>query len=136
MSGGSFEYLCFKEIEELIGNTELIESMHKRLIELGFDDAASETAHLLLTLRQHQNYLQAMLDRMKDVWHAVEWYDSSDWGIAQVRRILWEYRGNPPCDHLNTSDEINSYMGKTDERPSGYVKYRECLLCGKQIIEE
>jgi hypothetical protein len=48
---------------------------------------------LLLTLRQFNNRLDAMMDRLRPVWHAVEWWDSADWSEDSFKEELAKYRG-------------------------------------------
>jgi hypothetical protein len=94
MSGGSYEYLCWKQPRELLAKQDAVQQMADRLAGLGYArDAAKETQAFLLTLRQFENRIEAMQDRLSDVWHAVEWWDSGDSGEDGVRAALAKYRG-------------------------------------------
>lgn len=93
MSGGSFNYLCNRDaddIDEALGD---LEAMRDRLVALGYDDAARETDELRLIVRLHQVRRKTILDRMRAVWRAVEWFDSGDSGPNVVREALTKYRG-------------------------------------------
>lgn len=93
MSGGSFDYLCFKEAEELMGNTEQLEQMAKLLAELGYaEDAARESEELLCLVRQARVRLAVRQARLKGVFQAVEWWKSGDYSEAQVKEALAAYR--------------------------------------------
>jgi hypothetical protein len=94
MSGGSFNYLCFKEDEDLFNQSTLneIENMASRLLELGFEDAAKETLNLKYTIQQSLARSQVMKDRLEDVWKAVEWFDSSDSSLEKVEQEIQKYR--------------------------------------------
>lgn len=95
MSGGSYDYLCFKDAEDLLsGHVEgNIELMSNRLAGLGYaTDAAAETEELLLIIRQTRNRLSARAKRLHDVWYAVEWWDSCDSGEDSVKKALEKYR--------------------------------------------
>ena len=92
MSGGSFEYLCWKDAGDLISRDDLILKMGERLTELGYSDAGSATIYLYA----YTNALQLMIDKIKaeleDIWHAVEWHDSGDSGIEVVKEAVEKWK--------------------------------------------
>ena len=93
MSGGSYDYLCYTEISDLPDKLPMIQQMAYRLAGLGYaSDAARETEELLLTLRQFQARIETMKSRLEGVWHAIEWWDSCDYGEEQVKAELEAYR--------------------------------------------
>lgn len=97
MSGGSYNYLCHaSDFEDLWAKRAELEHMADRLIGLGHTDAARETIALLLQLRQADVWASTMAGRLRDVWKAVEWVDSADWGKDHIDKALAEYRGDPP----------------------------------------
>lgn len=139
MSGGSYNYLCHRDATGLLESLGQIEAMADRLSELGFADAARETHEVRLTVLQSRARLDAMIDRLRDVWHAVEWLDSCDWGLDAVLRYVHAYRGSPPCEHAERSEwrpvswpERHADGGCTWH--SG--RYRYCLACGDEEREE
>jgi len=73
MSGGSYNYLCWKEFNEISNNTQDVDKMRDRLIELGFKDVAQETESVILMINSFEIRLNARLERLRDVWHSVEW---------------------------------------------------------------
>lgn len=95
MSGGSYNYLCHKfDTQDLLNATEELRQMSDRLAGLGYaQDAAQETEQLLLTLRQVQNRVSAIQQRLAPVWRAIEWWDSCDSGEDGVKAALARYRG-------------------------------------------
>ena len=94
MSGGSYNYLCFRDADELVEREKDLQEMADRLAELGYaDDAAKETQDILLTVRQFKNRIQTSIDRISDVWKAVEWTDSCDSTENSIKKALDEYRG-------------------------------------------
>jgi hypothetical protein len=95
MSGGSFDYLCYKEASDLLSGSmdEQIERMRDALVEAGAEDAAKETEHLLLVLKQSRVRVGVALQRLHGVWHAMEWWKSSDWGRKDFEEVLAMYRG-------------------------------------------
>lgn len=94
MSGGSYDYLCFKDPGELIEDASELARMQDRLAGLGYaKDAAVETAHLLARIRQFSILVEVASERLQEVWKAVEWWDSCDYSEEQVKEALVEYRG-------------------------------------------
>lgn len=94
MSGGSYNYLFAKEAEDLFADDTELERMADRLAGLGWaDDAAKDAYDLLAVLRTQTVRVDAARDRLRDVFMAVEWWDSGDSGEAGVRDALTAYRG-------------------------------------------
>jgi hypothetical protein len=101
VSGGSYNYVCFKGGEELLSETHDrdLEDMTNRLAGLGYAaDAAEETAALLAELRAARARVNAKTKRLSEIWHAVEWWDSGDTGEWLLKEELAKYRGEevPP----------------------------------------
>jgi len=97
MSGGSYNYLCYgsDDLAELLGKESDLRDMADRLAGLGYaEDAARETEELLTMLRQWKTRAEVRGRRLKEVWKAVEWWDSCDWTEDQVREALAKYRGD------------------------------------------
>jgi len=92
MSGGSYNYLCYKDGFEIHEKKQELNDMRNRLIELGYLDAAKETESILLMLDSFEVRIQARIDRLKDVWRSVEWYDSCDCGKDSVDIAIEKYR--------------------------------------------
>lgn len=93
MSGGSFDYLCYKgELEEILTHRYELNKMIERLTELGYKDAAKEAEKMLLTLDQFETRFEAMWERLQNIFWAVEWMDSGDTGIEEVNKQIKKYR--------------------------------------------
>lgn len=87
MSGGSYNYLCHKT-DDLSGRRGTVEEMAQRLEGLPYaSEAAADTRRVLALLAD----AQAQAERLADVWHAVEWWDSSDYGEDDVRDAIAKY---------------------------------------------
>ena len=94
MSGGSFEYLCYKDIDELFNVESSVEDMADALADLGYaEDAARATMDLLLEIRRSRVHLQAMKDKLEPIWKSMEWWHSCDTGEDDFKKTLDEYRG-------------------------------------------
>lgn len=92
MSGGSYDYLCFKEPEELFARVDDIELMAQRLLELGFQDVAGDMQRLAEYCKSARLRVAVLSDMLNSVMHAVEWYDSGDYGLDNFRKVLEDYR--------------------------------------------
>ncbi len=95
MSGGSFEYLCYKNFSEIVERTDLLQEMADELAKLGYaNDAAKETQRLLNDIRKMENRIDVHLESLKEVWKAMEWWKSCDWGEDSLKEALMAYRGD------------------------------------------
>ncbi|MEV5944407.1 hypothetical protein [Streptomyces sp. NPDC051994] len=88
MSGGSYNYLfCHvRGLEEQRGD---LEEMAKRLAELAYAQGAAEATRRVMALLDQA---EAASQELAEVWRAVEWWDSGDYGEDQVREAIEEYR--------------------------------------------
>lgn len=92
MSGGSYNYLCYKESHDIHEKRSELASMRDRLTELGYLDAAKETESILLILDSFHVRLQARIDRLSPVWRSVEWCDSGDSDLSEIALAITDYR--------------------------------------------
>lgn len=95
MSGGSYNYLCRKGSDDLMSGShgEDLERMRDRLLEEGAIDAAAQTDAVLATVKMATELVRMRADALRDVWQAVEWIDSCDWGPDSLDAALAKYRG-------------------------------------------
>lgn len=92
MSGGAYDYLCLKETGGVIDNIDEVARMAVRLKELGHDDLAFKTQKIIDAAEE----LEKQIDELRNVWKAVEWYDSGDWGIEAIHREANRVRERRP----------------------------------------
>jgi hypothetical protein len=92
MSGGSYNYLCHQDFPEICEKRSDLADMRDRLTELGFTDAAKETESVILMIDSFQVRIEARIERLTNVWHSVEWFDSSDSGLGTVEQAIKEYQ--------------------------------------------
>jgi hypothetical protein len=93
MSGGSFDYLCFKDAGQLMERQDLLETMADALAKLGYaQDVARETQDLLLDYRAFYSRAQARIERLEAIWRAIEWWYSCDTSEATFKVVLQEWR--------------------------------------------
>lgn len=89
MSGGSFNYLCHAyDFGDRRGD---IEEMAKAIAEYKHPYAsvlARDTRKVVAFLKA----ADTLAERLREVWHDVEWHHSNDYGEDQVLQAIQEYR--------------------------------------------
>lgn len=94
MSGGSFDYLCYKEGSELFDYSvqRSMREMAAELTERGAQDAAAETEQLIRFVEHALRQVEPRREALAAVWRAVEWCTSGDIGEDGVEAALARYR--------------------------------------------
>src|SRR4051812_30607349 len=95
MSGGSFNYLCYKDAESLVTqNPSELHEMGERLKQLGWTKQLAQHEAIMTKLEKIRAELES-LDRdisgIAPVWKAVEWNDSLD-GSDLFDKLQKHYR--------------------------------------------
>lgn len=91
MSGGSFDYLYCKDLDELLTHEKDIQKMADALAEIGEPNAtaaAIETQRLLTNIRIFKTRINAGLQMLQPVWKAMEWWKSGDHGKPEFDEAL------------------------------------------------
>ena len=111
MSGGSWNYLFCKDIDELMNgsSTELLQDMVDRLNSAGFKDVAKDTQRLVEYIKSASIRIETLFETLSPVFKAVEWFDSGDWGEETLNNEILKYR-NARLDSYNkaVNDTIKS----------------------------
>ena len=107
MSGGSWNYLFCKDIDELMNgsSTELLQDMVDRLNSAGFKDAAKDTQRLVEYIKSASIRIETLFETLSPVFKAVEWFDSGDWGEETLNNEILKYR----------NDRLDSYNKAVDD---------------------
>ena len=94
MSGGSLGYLYNREVPELFEchNLEYMERVEKELIERGYMDIAKDVRRLIEYIKTATIRIGVLAENLNDVFHAVEWTLSSDYGEDDLIEYLEKYR--------------------------------------------
>lgn len=95
MSGGSFNYLCYKDNEDLLSSSVLedLASMVEALYVEGFDVEARETQCVIGRIEYIKQVIEGIgSDEIRKVWKAMEWFRSCDWSKSMVVRASQEFR--------------------------------------------
>lgn len=110
MSGGSYNYLCFADGSDVLTKLGDLQSMADRLDEV-CPEAAGETRALFAGPKSLRAELEERLKRLTDLWYAVEWRDSGDWGDAQLAEAVEKFRTQGPApDALVTETDRSLAM--------------------------
>jgi hypothetical protein len=82
MSGGSYNYLSY-HAPDLGGHRHHLEAMADRLEGLPYGSKAAEATRSILAALDDE--------ALANVWHAVEWWDSGDYGEDKVQAAIAKY---------------------------------------------
>lgn len=98
MSGGSFNYLCYVTTDDIFERLEDLEYMAAALQDADCEDGAKETLHIKYAIEHFQTRMQVRLERLQDLWKAVEWEKSCDTSRKDTEKAIADYRANiePP----------------------------------------
>lgn len=103
MSGGSFNYLCHRDIEEMLTwSDDDLDGMIDELRHRGYDKAADDSEAFKQRITELRNTIAQMeceIASLRDVWRAVEWRCSSDIGDAELEREVQRY-----CREVESDD--------------------------------
>lgn len=94
MSGGSFGYLCYKDVPELMEPSSIsnLEIMVQHLQEYGYEDIARDTQRLIEYIQSASIRIEVLSENLNDVFHAVEWHESGDISRETMIERLENYR--------------------------------------------
>ena len=92
MSGGSYDYLCFKNSDEVLNELEQLRNMRDRLNGLGYTDIAQATQSVIGLIEQYRTIMDDKIERIQDIWKAIEWADSGDTSESEIKEAVEKYR--------------------------------------------
>lgn len=95
MSGGCYNYLCCKSsLEDIVTEEEYLEQVIKDLIKYDYKDISNDVNNLLQDIKETRVRIEEQLERLNQVFKAVEWYESGDYGESNLKEILEQYRSS------------------------------------------
>lgn len=114
MSGGSWNYLYCKEIDELMNgsSTELLQDMVDRLNSAGFKDVAKDTQRLVEYIKSASIRIETLFETLSPVFKAVEWFDSGDWGEETLNNEVLKYRKSNIDNYSKAVDDFVKVVKK------------------------
>lgn len=135
MSGGSWNYLSCKPPEDVLGDLATMEAMRDRLRELGIQGKVIEDMGFLIGQLREAHRL-GDTPFMRQVWHEVEWKDSGDHSIHQLRQAAWRYNGSSSCGHEKRTEPQVTHMWLEDEQRGSRARHQYCERCGANLVLE
>lgn len=95
MSGGSFNYLCYKDFDDLVNNSPFDDELERMatILDSSSPLAAAATREILAKVRETRRELFcfSMPEKLVDVWKAVEWCYSGDSGDEDINEAVAIY---------------------------------------------
>ena len=92
MSGGSLNYLCYKGPAQLFDSIADMVYAEQLLLAEGYKDIAKDVRRLIEYVLTAENRIQVLRDKLEPVFHAIEWYESSDYSKSTMLKELNKYR--------------------------------------------
>lgn len=94
LSGGSFGYLCYKDVSELMEPSCIseLESMVQHLQSYGYDEIARDTQRLIEYIQSASIRIEVLSENLNGVFHAVEWHERGDISRETMIERLENYR--------------------------------------------
>ena len=99
MSGGSFDYLYSKSIDELVNNPWAIKEMAEALIREGFLDAGHATLGFHLYILAMRNVAEKIQEELEQIWRDMEWWKSGDSGRDRVEEAVRKWMQKHKAEH-------------------------------------
>ena len=88
-----------------------VDRMAERLSEMGFAAASADTKSVADALRSAFQ----LKERLRDVWHAVEWRDSRDWSEEQAREQIIKYTSADSFGMLDGESFVACECDRTED---------------------
>ena len=92
MSGGSLNYLCYKEPEELFHYLRELEEVEQELLTRGAQDVARDVRRLIEYIKSAEIRISILSEQLNPIFRAVEWRPSADIGDDSLLKVIEEYR--------------------------------------------
>ena len=115
MSGGSLSYLYNKQFPEVCNYIGEMKKVEKELISQGYTDIAKDVRRLIEYCLTAENRISVLFDNLSDVFHAVEWYYSSDYSEDSLIEELDRYRAGQLKSDTEVFDEKIVHIEKPNE---------------------
>ena len=135
MSGGSWDYLYCKDVDELMNGSaiELLQDMSDRLVALGYTDVAEDTQRLTEYIKSANIRIETLFEMLSPVFKAVEWFDSGDYGKETLNNEVLKYRKSNLDSYSKAVDDfVELYKSKTTMENELVDKIAEQLKGAKQ----
>lgn len=126
MSGGSFDYLCYKDAKEILEDKEQLIEMFNYLREKGKLDMADEIEKLYLDLVMFERMINNRLKRLNNILYAVEWWASGDIGEWDLYKAWEEFlKGSEDAELREAEAEYEEACEIEKQRAKEEMEYKD-----------
>lgn len=101
MSGGSFNYLCYAEMPDILCKTNDMADMEEYLIRMGYTDIAKDVRRLIEYCKTAEIRVSVLFEQLQEVFRAIEWKVSGDIGEDDLIKKLEKYRSGSGANNEN-----------------------------------
>lgn len=95
MSGGYYDYLCMRQLDEFVTHElGMLRRMATDILRNETKDtqrAGDDTLAIIKQIDEFKKKLEPKIEALRPVWRAQEWYMSADIGLDQLQATLREY---------------------------------------------
>lgn len=100
MSGGSYDYLYCKDLDDLLQSSyQLREMASDLMLYWPQSKAAHDTKSFVDMFDVFMKVLEDKKKPLEKVWKAQEWWQSNDYVKEQVTQEIWDYE-HPASDEI------------------------------------
>ena len=92
MSGGSFNYVFCKDVDEVMLCTQDLKDIRDELIHLGYPDVAKDVQRLIEYVESSKIVISTLQEKLKDILHDVEWCADGNITNSQLAETIEKYR--------------------------------------------
>ena len=92
MSGGHYNYIQYKEPDELFALVSELEDMSDDALLLGYDDIAKDLRRLVEYIKSAKTRVEVLSSQLKEVMRGLDYYQSCDIGKESLDDIIEKYR--------------------------------------------
>lgn len=93
MSGGSLNYLCYKDTPDLFNAVRELEQVEQHLLQRSAPDVAKDVRRLIEYIQTAENRISVLSENLNGIFKAIEWQLSGDWGEKSLQEAIDQYRG-------------------------------------------
>lgn len=133
MSGGHFNYLCSKNAAAILDGSAQDDLQAMALALQSRQDGAEvadATFAVLKDARESMQRLQSGIDRLCEVWKALEWQRSGDWSEQRVRNAILDYRSKNKAQSTPGASAVQNFEGALLHLVEEDAQTALCLLTG------
>ena len=91
MSGGSFNYLCYKDTEDFFKRTDDLEEMKEILEKHGYKNISKDVNSLISYIKDSIRFIDEKREELRPIFKAIEYFESGDIGKEEMYSVFDAY---------------------------------------------